>query len=320
MRAAALFKSKNLNMLYWLPFIVAGIMAVRFGLEPAVIFCADKGVISVPFWSGISDNPWVMGGVLFLSSLGVFAVADKYKLLGQRTALPAVIYALLTVGIVCRYGINNYFYAAVCMVLGIEALLCAILNTKQNASVFNFGMFVTLAVLLCPKLVMLLPWAIVVLPFSGRVTVKDTVAFLIGVSAILVFTLTYYFYFGELERLKDYFVEGLLNGSDFWKLFPDKYWVFGLLALQLVVIVFYILLNFPAIAIAQRRGVFAMFSLSLFLGSSLFFIPFNCQGVLLIVFLPLAYLFSLYFISHRHRWAGIVLFLLFLATCVGLII
>lgn len=320
MRPTALLKSKNLYLLYWLPFVLAGIVAIRSGLGVAVVPCDDRGIISLPFRSGINDNPWLMGGVLLLLSLAVFWVADKYKFLGQRTALPALVYMLLAVGFVSRYGVNDYLLAAACMIVAIGRLQAAILYTKQNASLFDFGMCVTLSVLLCPKLVMLVPWAMVVLPFSGRAMLKDMVAFLIGVAAVCAVVCTYYFYSGELSVLEDWFVEGLLEGGDFWSIYPGKHWVFVLLALQVVILAFYVLLNFSSTVIAQRRGILAMFSLLLFLGSSLFFIPFNCHGIMMVISLPLSYLFSQYFISHRHRWVGIVLLVLFVVTCIGFIV
>ena len=73
---------------------------------------------------------------------------------------------------------------------------------------------------------------------------------------------------------------------------------------------------YPMAIVAQRRGMLSMLSMLLFVGSSLFFIPFNCHGITLITAIPLSYMFTQYFISHRTRWLGNVLFLLFIVACV----
>ena len=71
--------------------------------------------------------------------------------------------------------------------------------------------------------------------------------------------------------------------------------------------------------ISQRRGMYSVMSMLLFVGSSLFFIPFESQEVLLVVFLPLAYVLSRYFIVLRRQWVGCVFFLLLLASGILLV-
>lgn len=228
----------------------------------------------------------------------------------------ALIYALLTAGLVCRYGVNNYLLAAFCSVLAVSRLQSAIVHTKSNAPVFGFGLFTCLAVLLCPKLVMLLLWAIVVLPFSGRANIKDLSALLIGFLTALLFTAAYYFWTDQLSEAPDIFMKALQTGEGFWKLMHDKlaaYVVFGIL---IVISLHNVIVNYPTAIVSQRRGIFAMLSMLLFAGSTLFFVPFNCHGIMLILAIPLSYLFSQYFISHRTRWLGNVLFVLLLVACV----
>ena len=70
----------------------------------------------------------------------------------------------------------------------------------------------------------------------------------------------------------------------------------------------------------MNGNMLSMLSMLLFVGSSLFFIPFNCHGITLITAIPLSYMFTQYFISHRTRWLGNVLFLLFIAACVLLVL
>ena len=184
-------------------------------------------------------------------------------------------------------------------------LQSAIVNTQSNAPVFGFGLFSTLAVLLCPKLIMLIVWAIIVLPFSGRAALKDLVALFIGIFSALFFTGCYYFLTDRLATLPDVFVQALTSGQVFWKIMPEKVVAFVVIGVLIVVSLY---------------NVVVMLSMLLFVGSSLFFIPFNCHGITLITAIPLSYMFTQYFISHRTRWLGNVLFLLFIVACVLLVL
>lgn len=318
----AILKTKRVYMLYLLPFILAAIAFLRFTFGPEDFsVCLDLGVISIPDFQEQGGLWWKEIGVLALLCLSflVFFVADRYKFLSHITVLPAVIYALLCIGVICRYGMSNYLVAALCVVLAVARLQSAIVNTQSNAPVFGFGLFSTLAVLLCPKLIMLIVWAIIVLPFSGR-ALKDLVALFIGIFSALFFTGCYYFLTDRLATLPDVFVQALTSGQVFWKIMPEKVVAFVVIGVLIVVSLYNVVVNYPMAIVAQRRGMLSMLSMLLFVGSSLFFIPFNCHGITLITAIPLSYMFTQYFISHRTRWLGNVLFLLFIVACVLLVL
>ena len=306
-------------MLYLLPFILAAIAFLRFTFGPDNFsVCPDLGVISIPVCQEQGGLWWKEIGVLALLCLSflVFFVEARYKFLSHITVVPAVVYALLCIGVVCRYGMSNYLVAALCVVLAVARLQSAIVNTQSNSPVFGFGLFSTLAVLLCPKLIMLIVWAVSVLPFSGRAALKDLVALFIGVFSALFFTGCYYFLTDRLATLPDVFVQALTSGQVFWKIMPEKVVAFVVIGVLIVVSLYNVVVNYPMAIVAQRRGMLSMLSMLLFVGSSLFFIPFNCHGITLITAIPLSYMFTQYFISHRTRWLGNVLFLLFIVACV----
>lgn len=309
-------------MLYLLPFILAAIAFVRLTFGPDNLgICPDAGVITIPGLQIQSALRLEYIGILLLFCLSflVFLVSDRYKFLSHITVLPAVIYALLGIGEVCYYGMNNYLLAALCVVLAIFRLQSAIVNTQSNAPVFSFGFFVMLAVLFCPKLIMLLVWSIFVLPFSGRATLKDLMALFIGVFTVLFFTGSYYFLTDQLALFPQIFANTLTEGQSFWSIMPEKRIAFIVFGILILVSLYNIMLTYPAAIVSQRRGMLSMLSMLLFVGSSLFFIPFNCYGITLITAIPLSYMFTQYFISHRVRWMGNVLFLLFIAACLYLV-
>lgn len=111
----------------------------------------------------------------------------------------------------------------------------------------------------------------------------------------------------------------LTSGQSFWSIMPEKVVFFVMMGILIIVSLYNVMVNYPTAIVSQRRGMLSMLSMLLFLGSSLFFIPFNCHGITLITAIPLSYMFTQYFISHRTRWLGNVLFLLFIIACVFLV-
>lgn len=322
MRLVALLKSKNVYLLYWLPFVAAAIVGLRFWMGAEIVPGEGRGVLSVAFMaaSGEGFGEKVAGIVLLLFlDFFVFWVANKYQFLGQQTALPALVYLLLAAGTVCRYGMSDYLLAAACVTGAIGRLQVAIADSMRNAPLFDFGVLVTLAVLLCPKLVMLLPWAMLTLPFSGRVVFKDFMAFLVGVLTVGVLAGGYYFCEGRLAALPDIFVGNLLDGGNFWAIYPGKVWAFVLLGVLLLFTLGGTWPKSSTTVISQRRGMYSLILLLFFVGSSLFFVPFNSQEVLLVVFLPFAYLLVRYFITLRRNWAVCVCFFLLVAASFWLV-
>ena len=243
-------------MLYLLPFILAAIAFLRFTFGPDDFsVCPDLGVISIPAFQEQGGLWWKEIGVLALLCLSflVFFVADRYKFLSHITVLPAVVYALLCIGVICRYGVSNYLVAALCVVLAVARLQSAIVNTQSNSPVFGFGLFSTLAVLLCPKLIMLIVWAIIVLPFSGRAALKDLVALFIGIFSALFFTGCYYFLTDRLATLPDVFVQALTSGQVFWKIMPEKVVAFVVIGVLIVVSLYNVVVNYPMAIVVSLR-------------------------------------------------------------------
>lgn len=309
-------KSKNVYLLYWLPFVVAAIAGARIWMGRTLYPVEEPGVLTVPFCHGM-----VVPGVLLLLLVAffVFWVANKYQFLGQQTALPALIYSLLAVGTVCRYGAGDYLWAAACVAGAVGRLQAAIAEGGRNAPLFDAGVLVAVAVLLCPKWVMLLPWAFVALPFAGRGVLKDYVALVVGVLTVGVLAGAYYFYVGRLDEAAEVFAGSLMSGGSFWDILPEKRGALAVLAAVVLAAAGGMWPKSSTAVIAQRRGLYSIILLALFVGSSLFFIPFNSHEALLVVFLPLSYLLSRYFIVCRRCWVGGVLFLLLLGASLWLV-
>lgn len=115
------------------------------------------------------------------------------------------------------------------------------------------------------------------------------------------------------------FWDKIWEGDSFIQIVSAKPIVFIIIGILIFASFGNVLINYPTVIVAQRRGLLSMLSMLFFLGGSMFIIPCSCYGGMYIVAIPLVYLFSQYFISHHTKWAGNMLFLLLLVACGWLI-
>ncbi|MDR2131107.1 MAG: hypothetical protein LBP56_08110 [Odoribacteraceae bacterium] len=324
MSVEQIIQTKRIHVLFLLPFILAGIVAGYHYFGPPPRACHEEGVIALPFIARFHASPWLLwlGSLwLLLLSYLLFFIADRHEVLTRTTTLPALIYLLLSAGIFCHHGVNAYMVAAAMIALALNRLQLFITRLNSNAPVFDFGSLIVLAVLLCPKLVLLIPWAILVLPFSGRATFKDVMALLLGFLAALLLVAGYFFLVNEWHELPGRFLDTLLAGErKGYHLDPRQRVAIGLLTGLALVSMLHALTRTAPDIVSRRRGLLATISLLLFLGSTPFFIPLDCQAFLFVPFVPLSYLYARYFVSYRSKWSGRALFLVLLVACLLLIL
>lgn len=311
-------KSKKLYMLFLLPFWVAVIALIGYykGVEVRQ-FSISRGVISMDFLTGISPSVsrYVGYGMILIVAYLLFYLNGRYKFLPHLTTLPSVVYILLTAGWVLNRGFDPMQVSAFFSALGFIGLLGAINDTKSNRFIFDFGFWVSLAVLISPKLIILLLWAFCVLFFSGRSTLKDISAILLGWITPVFFTLFYYFWTDRLGEFAGTFRDDLLSGEYVFRLAGTVTVCYGILFVLLLISLYSIMVFYPISVVNQRRGILSFLSMLFFCGISLLVVPDLYPRIFYILFFPLAYIYSQYLLNQRLRWLGDVIFLLLLAVC-----
>lgn len=305
-------------MLFVLPFIV---LAVSFFSTyiPEIVTPAFRvrGVINIAY---INDLDKVLKTVIgFVMVLGlaylIFFINEKYKFLTQTTTLPSLIYVLLTSGIMVNLGFDYLLISVFVVALAISRLQAAINNNKSNNSIYDFGCCITLAVAIYPKFVLLLLWAICVLFFSGRSTLKDIMALLFGLLTPLLFISFYYFWIGQIKELPELFVSNLLIGEYIHQFPRIEIIRLGMLLLLLLIALYNIIIYYPVSVVNQRRGILSVVSMLLFLSLTFFVIPGNYYDFMYILALPLSFIYGQYFITNRLAIFGNLMFILLLAAC-----
>ncbi|MDR2413561.1 MAG: DUF6427 family protein [Odoribacteraceae bacterium] len=319
-----IIQTKRIHLLFLLPFILAGIIAGYRYLGESTHACSEEGIIALPFLDKYHDTQWLfwLGALwLLLLSYLLFFIADRHRELSRTTVLPAFIYLILSAGLFCRHGLNAYAIAAAPVALAIDRLQLIITRLNSNAPVFDFGLLIAITVLLCPKLALLLPWAILVLPFSGRSTLKDMMALLLGFVTVLLFIVAYFFLFDNLETVRDRIMNALHAGEwPDYRFHPLEWVAIALLVAVSLATMTHALTRTLYEAVSRRREILAMISLSFFLGSTFLLIPLPGHTFLFVLFVPLSYLYAHYFASYRRRYVGRLLLLALLTASMLMIL
>lgn len=305
-------------MLFVLPFIV---MAVAFlsGYLPgnSVSTVPVRGCINIAFINNL-DKFW-LSVIGFLVVLGVayviFFINEKFKLLYQTTTLPSLIYVLLTSGIMVNLGFDYLLIAVFIIAIAVERLQTAINAIKSNSALFDFGALIMLAVAIYPKFVLLLAWALCVLFFSGRSTLKDIMALLLGLFTPALFLVFYYFWSDRLAELPAIFVQNLLVGEYIHRLPVIELARLGMLLFLLLVSLYNLSMKYSILVVSHRRGILALVSMLIFLSVSLFIIPGNYYDFMYMIALPLSFIYAQYFLTHRVAIFGNLMFILLLSAC-----
>lgn len=255
---------------------------------------------------------------IYLLTLGIayllFFVNIRYKFLAQTTTLPAVIYVILTIGLLVKGIFSWVLFPAFIIVWAFTGLLGAINNTKSNRFIFNFGFWIALAVLFYPKVVLLILWAFCVLFFSGRSTLKDIMALTIGILTPVYFILFYYYWTDQLNEFFILFKENLWAGEYLHQLTTLQIVRYSALLLLLFVSLYYITLYYPVSTVSQRRSMVSLLSMLVFCILTFLFIPGIRFDFMYLVAFPLSYIYSQYFVIQRLPVFGNILFLLLLGA------
>ena len=311
-------KSRRLYMLFLLPFLVMAIAFVSSYLPGEHLQAVRvQGVIDLSFINRL-DKFWgaVIGGAIVLGiAYLIFFISEKFKLLSQTTTLPSLIYVLLTSGMMVYMGFDYLLIAVLVMALALARLQEAIKDTKTNNSLYDFGCLVTLAVAVYPKFVFLLLWALCVLFFCGRSTLKDIVALWLGILTPVLFITFYYFWTDRLDQLIPIFTRNLMLGEYIHHLPAMEVVRLTILSAILLVALYQLSLRYSLLIVSQRRGILALVSMLIFLSLTFVVIPVDYYDFMYMFALPLAFLYAYYFISNRLILVGNVLFILLLAAC-----
>ena len=273
-------------MLFVLPFLVMAIafLSGYFSLE-SLQSVQVKGVITMAYINQL-DKSW-LSAIGFVMVLGVayliFFLSERFKLLGQTTTLPSLIYILLTSGIMVNIGFDYLLIAVFIVTVAVWKLQMAINDTKSNGALYDFGFLIALSVAIYPKFILLIAW---VLFFSGRSTLKDIVALWLGILTPVLFIAFYYFWTDRLELLPAIFTDNLMVGEHIHRLPVIDLVRLGMIVLVLIIALTNLSARYSLMIVNQRRGILSLVSMMIFLSLTFVIILCICLPSLFLFYMP----------------------------------
>lgn len=305
-------------MLFVLPFIVMAISFLSYHVQKSFSSTSQlQGVINISYINELDPTITMVLGFVMVLALAylMFFINERYKFLSQTTTLPSFIYVLMTSGLILSIGFSYLLISVFLSAIALSGLQKAINDTKSNNSIYNFAFFISLAVLIYPKFILLVLWAICVLFFSGRSTMKDISALLLGLLTPVMFVAFYYFWTDHLEELPLVFSDTILSGVFLRNIPIIEQVQLGTLLLLLLVSLSTILTYYPVSVVNQRRGILSVVSMLIFLCLTMFLIPGIEVDFVYMLALPLSYIYAQYFLTHRVQFIGNLMFILLVASC-----
>lgn len=312
------FKTKKLYMLIALPFLLMMLVFISTKLTTYLPLSGQgNSLLHIGFIDRLIEinSIWLKACILLVAAYTLVYSLLRYNFLSQSTTLPGVLYLLMTSGMLALSSDIYLMISALLFIIAYTSLHGAIFDNYSNAKVFNFGFFIFLSVLFYPKMVLLLVWAIVVLFFSGRSTIKDITALLLGYAAVILLYLFYCFWTDTLNEITPAITDALFTGGQ--AIIHQTAWIgFGILLFIILCASGTISKYNSASIVNQRRGISVLLSSLSFLVLSVLLIPGMNLDSIYLVALPLSYYFAQYFILQRSKLWGDILFLLLIVACV----
>lgn len=311
-------KSKRLYMLFVLPFWVLALTFINSYLPTETVNVAEteRGMVFALFHHLGRFGYAFVGGLMILGIVClIFFIHERFKLLQQTTTLPVFIYVLLISGIIMNEGFGDILVAVFILTLAMDRLQLAITNIRSNQILFDFGALVVLAVLVYPKFVFLIGWAFCASLFSGRSTLKDITALLLGFMTPVFFLLFYYFWTNRFGQLSEIFLNHLLAGNDLHD-FSAMEWIrLSILLFVWLIALLHFFNRYSVLILIHRRIFFAFVSMFFFLALTFFLIPFQDKTLMYILALPLSFMYAQFFLTQRNGILGNFLFCLLVGAC-----
>lgn len=302
-------------MLFVLPFLAVLILILGYFFRPEIqAVSLPEGMLGIGTGTDLSvmESRCLGFAVMLAVAYSLFYTNVLYKFLPQLTTLPSVLYILLTAGLVLYEGFQPVQIAVLAFALALAALQGAINHPKSNGYVYNFGFLCLVGVLIYPKLVAMLLWAFCVLFFSGRSTLRDISALLLGLATPVLFVFFGYFWNDRWEEAVEIFTENVKAGSYFVHADGQVLAVYGVSVVLLLLALYHIMVFYPVSVVNQRRGILSFLSMLFFCGVTLLTTPGIYPDILYFIFLPLSYVYSQYLLIQRLRWLNDAVFLLLL--------
>jgi hypothetical protein len=165
----------------------------------------------MPLWkvfSPLNKLVWLSTLASFVSAiiiaLSITRFNSKYALLSRQSALPGIVFILLTSGFSLNRGFHPGWITAIALIISFENLFKAYNYRKTMKECFIATFWMSVAGIFMYKALYLLPLLIILMISTHAISFKSLLASIIGLIVPWLFVLGYELLFGNLTNFVNY--------------------------------------------------------------------------------------------------------------------
>jgi len=302
------------GILYWLKAILS---------PEQVSFAFDT--YTMPFYTPFSDffHKWQLLSVItgfamtLLIAILMVRLNTTYFFIEQRSNLPALFFILCTGIFVPLQRLSPVLPAMVFLLIAIDRMFKTYKYSGTSFRYFDAGILIGLGCLFYIHLMFYLPvlWIglIILRSFNWREWIVTIIGFLIP----FIFTLVIYFLAGaDIVRFFDTIRINIIHPYNYAGFNIYDLIFFSFLGFLILVFSIHMISAYSKKKISSRKYLDIMLWIFIITLIVYFFVPSASVELILILFVPLSYLFTHFFVSMRSVWIGDIFLVLYMAGIV----
>lgn len=267
-------------------------------------------------WSPLASNLLAIVFALIIGFL-VLRLNSSYSFIAVRTFLPSYVMILILSGLVSTQSLHPVFLGAIFLMLAIDRIFDSYEKKKIISNAFDSGFLIGLGSLCYFNLIFFFPitWISFILirkSFKGSVFLLA----LIGLALPWLYAFSYYFLTDQLAVMEHIIVQNVVTSNKFFGANLPFQIYLGYLIFLTLIGSFFLLSQLDEKKVSSRKYFQIFFIVFIIATLMLVLIPAVSHEILVIIAIPLTFLFSNYLIFMRRQfWGNLFIYLL-----IGLVI
>lgn len=318
-----IFKANSVYNFILLP-IVGGLLLLKSFLEPG-IFPTESYQFSTPLFLPVYLSDISFKAALLINYLSVIIICIQllyinatFSFVRDRSFLPAYLFLFIVYAIPDLRVVQPVFFSCIFLLLAVNRVFASFEKKKVISNAFDAAFLTGIAGLFYPGaiiLVALIPLSLYAL--KNKISWREYAASFIGLLLPLLYAFTYYFAVNKVSDFIDLFTNVIIKRENtILHLLPVQIY-FAFLLLITIFSSFFILGQYDEKKLSTRRFfqiLFFYFCTSLLL----FILPSVSYELLVLLVIPLTFLFTNYLTFMRRRFWAELFFTILILISIGL--
>lgn len=276
----------------------------------------DQMLLFHPFvaldeWSPLVSNLLTIGLTLMLAFL-ILRMNSVYSFIRVRTFLPSNVFVLILSGLVTLHRLHPVYFGALFLLLAINRIFGAYEIKKPNSNAFDAGFLIGVGSLFYFNLLFYFPivWIGFVL-IRKNPEWRNFILPVLGLSIPWLYGFSYYFFADSLPELGQTIRQNFMTSNNFLEANLNFQIYLGALIFLTLLGSFFLISQLDEKKVSTRKYFQIFFVVFVISVAILFLVPSVSQEILVIMAIPLTFLFSNYLIFMRKQfWGNLFVYLL----------